>query len=423
MYDFINKQPSQLHIIHWNVCSLRKHFNELLVFLEECIDNLDVICLTEINIKREEMYRYQVKGFNMYIWTREERRGGGILLYIKNEFTFVQDEVNVTNCEMLKGELQATNFNATLLVIYRPPDTNKTRYISEVISVMYSVPKNKNVIMLGDVNINILEHEMDTTSNRYLNTLSELGLQCGVRDVTRECVMAGRRVASCIDHVFVRTDRASALQAFTVRRKVADHYMTGLSADIDKQIGKSTRTLYNNNMIAKKLHDFNWSNLLRLTDPIDLYCNILDVFQDVYRTCTYQRKCVNKRFTQPWVDKNLLKQLEIIDLLFRKWKANPKNICYRLEYTRHRNYTNKLINQARNEFRKNRLRNCNGDMRKIWSTINDWLGRSKLSVDSVIEKYMLKTKTKADVCEDFCSVFTREIEDLKNQHQCSDLLR
>lgn len=61
-YDFINKQPSQLHIIHWNVCSLRKHFNELLVFLEECIDNLDVICLTEINIKREEMYRYTCTG-------------------------------------------------------------------------------------------------------------------------------------------------------------------------------------------------------------------------------------------------------------------------------------------------------------------------------------------------------------------------
>lgn len=95
----------------------------------------------------------------MHIWTREERKGGGILLYIRNEFTFVRsmNEECGTFCEILSGEVQSTNYNTTMFVIYRPPDTNKTKFIRELKSVLCRVPKKKNLVLLGDLNINILE--------------------------------------------------------------------------------------------------------------------------------------------------------------------------------------------------------------------------------------------------------------------------
>ncbi|CAG5039775.1 unnamed protein product [Parnassius apollo] len=55
---------------------------------------------------------------------------------------------------------------------------------------------------------------------------------CGIQDITREAVSAERRTATCIDHVFVRTESASEVQAYLLTSPLADHYLTGLTAVI-----------------------------------------------------------------------------------------------------------------------------------------------------------------------------------------------
>ncbi|VVD05908.1 unnamed protein product, partial [Leptidea sinapis] len=111
------------------------------------------------------------------------------------------------------------------MVIYRPPKMNKNKFITEI----------RRTLHLGDCNINILQSELNSTANEYLNTLSELGLQCGIQDVTREAIVAGRRQASCLDHIFVRNATAASLHSYTVMSKVADHYLIGLMIEVPKQ--------------------------------------------------------------------------------------------------------------------------------------------------------------------------------------------
>lgn len=421
-YNAINEQKGQLQIVHINVCSLRKHFEELIAVLKECLHNLDVICLTEINIKKDEIYKYRLEGFNVYTWTREERRGGGILLYVKSDYMFTPKKSPVLHSEILFGEVLINNYKVTLIIIYRPPDNNKTCYITELEALLQRVPKRENLIIIGDININILKNELNAVSRRYLNMLSDQGMQCGIQDVTRECVVAGRRVASCVDHVFLRTGAAGALHTFTVTHKVADHYITGMTADINLQATISLpRACLNNKGVIKRLTDTSWQELLKCNDPIEIYNSIVKIFDDIYEACTFQCTQNNKRDSQLWVNKNLQNELEKRDLLFRKWKSHPDNHNFRLAYTRHRNYTNKLIKKTKNEYQKKKIIDCNGDMRKIWNNINNWLGRNKMSVDSVIEKYMLQDKSKSGVSDGFCDTFTKEIENIKGQHQCQNL--
>lgn len=72
-----------LTILHLNISSLRKHFNELLVLLFQSVCEIDILILTEINIKEEEICLYAIPGYDSYAYTRETCRGGGILVYHK----------------------------------------------------------------------------------------------------------------------------------------------------------------------------------------------------------------------------------------------------------------------------------------------------------------------------------------------------
>lgn len=305
-YNSLDTQINKLQIIHINVCSLRKHFNEFLVMLNDFLPKLHIICLTEINITKEELYRYEIPQYSMFAWTREGRRGGGIILYVKSEYRFVKTELCTLHCEAITGELQQPEWNLHIFVIYRPPHTSKTDFISELHNLVRSIPRRSNLLIIGDININIMEQVLDVTANKYLNMMCEYGLQCGVRDITRECVTAGRRVASCIDHVFVRTEHASTLQAYTVASRVADHYIIGITADLQlSEVSNSPRTFYDNNLIINRLREYNWNELLTIQNPTDLYFNVVQVFKSTYKACTFQSNPFNKRVTQTWMNKQL----------------------------------------------------------------------------------------------------------------------
>lgn len=74
----------ELQIVHLNIRSLRKNFHQLLVLLKDCAYSIDIIILSEINIKQDELSMYNIQGYEMHANTRKRRRGGGILFYTKS---------------------------------------------------------------------------------------------------------------------------------------------------------------------------------------------------------------------------------------------------------------------------------------------------------------------------------------------------
>ncbi|CAG4953331.1 unnamed protein product [Parnassius apollo] len=184
--------------------------------------------------------------------------------------------------------LKVRNYDLDIIVIYRPPHTNKQLFVKELERVIQRVPINRDIIMFGDYNIDILEDKLDHIACSYLNMLSSRGLQCGIQDITREAVSAERRTATSIDHVFVRTESASEVQAYLLTSPLADHYLTGLTAVIGKRMPQNVcKTSLNNKAIEKKLGEQYWNELLNYDDPISLYSRIKTIFCNIYMT---QRK-------------------------------------------------------------------------------------------------------------------------------------
>jgi hypothetical protein len=426
---YIQDTERDLQIIYLNIRSLRKNYSELLVLLKGVENTLDIIILSEINIKHQELTLYKIEGYEMFAYTREIRRGGGILIYVKTRLCpeTINSQANameILHCRFKKLSQTCQNQNNLsgmihVIAIYRPPNSNKVMFIKELDELLKQIPDRHDIVIIGDANINIL----NTTDivEKYKNTLCEHGLQCAISECTREEMVGGVLSGSCIDHVWVRSRECAAAHMLTC--KISDHYMVGVNLanggsgsvyTVSKE--NNAVCVFNNKAIRSELAKIDWNELLIIRCPILLYDKMCVIFSNIYNSCktTIQK---NTRETQPWINITLKTMISRRDELFRKWKACPKNVCLRLEYTRHRNRTNKLINTAREKFRKKQILDCKGDYRKIWSTINGWLGNKKENIDNVIMKYLGRTDSVRNICTNFARTFTEEIAKIK--HHCN----
>src|SRR6266576_692508 len=74
-------------IINLNIRSLRRNFGEFSLFLENFNFLADFIALTETWASVDEMERYVIPGYLMFLVERTGQRAGGVALYVRNSFT------------------------------------------------------------------------------------------------------------------------------------------------------------------------------------------------------------------------------------------------------------------------------------------------------------------------------------------------
>ena len=143
-------------IFHLNIRSIRKNWDSFLVIFEKLCIKKEVagVILTEVNITTDETFLYKINGFNVYSSLREGRRGGGILLYIKQDFKFTNENFKMTNSESIIGILNIKGKTIRILAIYRLPDQNVLYFLQELEHIV-KMSKNKKTIIIGDININL----------------------------------------------------------------------------------------------------------------------------------------------------------------------------------------------------------------------------------------------------------------------------
>lgn len=420
-----------INIIHLNIRSLRKQFNQLLVLLHDCIvkRTLNIIVLTEVNIKKEEVSLYMIPGYLVFPYTREMRRGGGILVYVRDDLQYTTEipRLQYKSAEIIHGKLRNGKNNMHILAIYRPPHMIKQNFITEIDTTLKNIPLCEEIILIGDINIDLF-HGADSQVIAYKTMLCDNGLQSAIPTTatTREAIVDGRVTSSNIDHVCVRAERARPLdaRAHLLMCTLSDHYIVGISLTAARNVNVNnscySKTVLNEKTISVSLKTINWAELLEISCPLLLYEKLYSIFASIYEKSKMHIISKGKRITQPWVNSVLRKKLKYRDSLFRIWKSAPNNMNNRLIYTRYRNKVNKLVNIAKNKYRQNQIEKCYNDFRKIWSIVNTWTGKQKTRVDDVIIKYLGKTDTILNICNKFSNVFTGEIQKIK--HNCDNYL-
>lgn len=77
---------SFVNLLHINISSIQKNWDQLLIYLVDQVDCLDVLILTEINVGATTCSFFTLEGFCSYSLYRVGQRSKGILTYIKTDW-------------------------------------------------------------------------------------------------------------------------------------------------------------------------------------------------------------------------------------------------------------------------------------------------------------------------------------------------
>uniref|UniRef100_A0A8D9EZR2 Endonuclease/exonuclease/phosphatase domain-containing protein n=1 Tax=Cacopsylla melanoneura TaxID=428564 RepID=A0A8D9EZR2_9HEMI len=305
--------------------------------------------------------------------------------------------------------------------IYKSPKQNRKEFIEELKKwICHEDIKNKEIIIVGDININTLDDNSDTQA--YIETLSSNGIMNTINKITREEILNNRLTTSCIDHINVRTQ--CSFTAAVIQEKISDHYF--IFAKINQS--KFNDTHKNNivqiitiddDKINNFIQNFNWDTIIEKNENNSieiLYNDFVEKFQELYRRSEKTIKIKKKYIGNTWITQEIR---ELIKMKNRKWKQlkrNSGNNVLQREYKNMRNHLNNKITQAKRTEFKNKFETYKGDMRNTWNTINKLRNKkkNKNNEEIILTNFQNSNKSPLTLANEFNNKFVLDISHLKN---------
>ena len=224
--DFKRKNNSDMLIISLNCCSLLSKLDDIKLFLDTFGDNLtDIIALQEI-------FNFQnfnvpcIKGYNVFYKTRKLNKGGGVGIFVREDFLVQQLQFpfvdNVVESLCLKVTKDSNSF--IICNFYRPPSANVESSMN-IISDIFSTLTNLNMpsFIACDSNINILKNNSAT--------LLEEAMGSGFINHINIATRIGSLSASGIDQIFSNCpDKINKSGTFI--ESPSDHFWTYKCIDL-----------------------------------------------------------------------------------------------------------------------------------------------------------------------------------------------
>ena len=110
---------NDLRIIHFNIRSLRKNFDNLLLFLSSFSLDFHIICLSEIFIYENEQIYFPIPGY-IFLGNFRASKQGGAGIYVRSDITFEEHPVDLEGAEAIAVRLVfAAKRSVLLTCVYR----------------------------------------------------------------------------------------------------------------------------------------------------------------------------------------------------------------------------------------------------------------------------------------------------------------
>lgn len=418
MNGFIGIDPNFIRkmnfcCICFNIRSIKKNWSTFLAEIQSILCFVDIICLVEINLKEEEENAYyEINGFNAEFYNRKETTGGGIAMFIKNGIRYERSILETTSYENLIIKIEDNEGTKFIHAIYRPPK----RKISEFIEEMdRNIKHEKYTIVLGDMNINI-KNSSNPQVLKYMEVMASKGLTNVILQSTRIDVSAGS--STIIDHIFVTISNQDIISAL-IETDISDHFATmyATTNHTKRVLDNEMNVRIDQRKANQIIQQTNWQELCYETDVERLYNLFVEKMNSIYVQARTVITIKNNRQNKPWISPEIIALCKTRDTLYKRWRNNPRNKSYELQYKQFRNVLNKNINNIKCEFYKNQFANAKNDPKKTWNILNEILGRKKKSIDEVIINNFPANKTSKAIAEDFSDHFSSQA--LKIVHSCN----
>ena len=375
-------------IVHLNIRSIVKKIDQLRVLLQDT--SIEVFTLSETWLKPFlHTALFEIEGYKLFrldrkIRGRSKKRGGGLLMYVRDSLS--------SSCEYL-DELNASNSNIEaqwLLIhrphcknvvignLYRPPGGNLEKAVTYLDNSLRTINLAKiDLFLVGDLNVDL----MDKTSNTFKKLqffIQSNGLTQYIRTATRNTAKS----SSLIDVAISNSKYIS--QAGTLEHHISDHQPIFIvhkkgrdKRDTVNFDGRSYRN-FDRAKFRDELRQCSWEEYFNIRDPTLAWDFIHKRVTSVLDVMCPIRSFRIKNYRPDWMTNELIEQLKDRDYFYKKAKlsgdADAWNIAKFL-----RNTTNSHIRNAKREFILNELRENEDNAKKFWKVIRKVIPSSKSS--------------------------------------------
>ena len=380
-------------LISLNIRSLKRNID----LLKYNINNTkpSVICLQETWSHMTEGItndNISIPEYRQTHISRKDKKGGGLIIYIKeeitdfqviNDLTFINDDI-----ESLAVSLCHNNNKFLIVNTYRPPARLRSSYQANInnlnnIADKANTLKTNKTIVCGDFNIDMASS--DNHTSEFLDTILSRGLKPAINTWTR----VTQTSKTVIDNILTNEQN---INAYVIETLISDHYLLAVTfPDIPQQPVKEslteTRRLFSNKNIenfALSLSEANFEPVLQNLNTIDahnIFFQQLDIIFN--RSFPLRKRKITKKTDQPWLlnhDIHIKSRNERI--LFRRFRSNKSDNNKRLHKA--------AAAELRSSIRQAKFNYFNGlfnqHKSKPWTAIKELIGKCKREViSSVIE--------------------------------------
>lgn len=358
---------NNLNILYMNILSLPPKLEEVEFLLKSLGITAHIILLTETWIAEHDINnkkkKFELKNYQSFHHCRKNQRGGGIACYVSNNIRCRVAEVyNSQNVQFMVVDLM--DLNTKIGICYRPP--NRTNIPAFEQGLQNLLSKHRRLILLGDINIDLL-NENDSLTKNYANTLASLHFtilnKVDTEMATR--IDPRRKSSKVIDHV-VSDLSPNLFGSCVVKDNVlSDHRMLLLDIKINHKINdteSNTITKINYENVSKDLSSLPTISFSlfhsHLMQPID---------KNTHKVILKTNKSINK----PWFDDELRRLNNLRDKFFKLKTKYPLSIILLEKFKFHRRNFRRIIKQKKKSYYSKLYDNNKGNSRITWAITNE----------------------------------------------------
>ena len=406
-----------LGLLHVNARSLNKNFHSLEILLSSIKQfPFSIIGITETWLNSNSPPLFHLQNYEFFRADRAQGKGGGVGMYVNNQLRVKpRPDIHITGSEDIFIEIiNEMDKNIIVGTIYRPPsngiDTFSESFDEELIKILR---ENKNIYLMGDFNIDLLNSTQNYVS-KFINILQSNGFYPHINKPTRIC----NESQTLIDNIFSNVYETSTNGI--LYSDISDHLPIFVICKHDKKFNSIHLKRNNNTRSYRKesqenidllnidLSNEDWFDVFHEQNVNKCYDNFMQKLMLYYdknipvNNIITQGKEVRK---MPWITKGILHSIHTRNQLYKLSLRKP-TLQNKNNYKKYRNKLTTLIRLSRKLYYSDKLAQDKGDLNKVWKTINDLVKNNKRNCPDTITKNGVDIKDPTEIAQTFNEYFT-----------------
>ena len=402
-------KSSSLGLLHVNIASLNKHFDDLHELLSRLKFDFDVIGITEhkIGVNSKPSNNISLPGYDEFIFEPTGTTHGGAGFFIKNGLDYViRNDLKLNTPSFFEAMfveiILPDRKNLIVGCLYRHPSESIREFSAVNLEPILSKinKENKECALMGDFNVDLITSVSNSAASEFFNTMSSYFFTPYILQPSR------LRSKTLIDNIFLNSLEYVATSG-NILRELSDHLVQFLILEgFSKERSLPDTNIYKRDMSKFCDREFedvvinglNWDEIcmLRFNDSNVAFSSFNNTINFHLDEMSPYKKVTLKEYRlmlKPWITTDILNKCKERDKLLKDILKEDDPVVLSELRVKYNKMRNEITNEKRRskkvfhttQFEKNKNRSS-----KVWQNIRKLVNVKSAKTSSI--KLMIDEK-------------------------------